>query len=178
MGRGIDYGHGTTNLDKSTGIRYGVIPVNDVLQAWCDSSESDYGPPRCPECGQEAVQFDEDEHDGYASRRSGEREYVCESCEKAFGPDEAYGDTPLSNNLDDGEYAASQNGESPDIFIVKSPYYTRAAFCSPCAPGACYLTSPCDDGEKAYCFGHDWFDGGKAPYRVFRVSDDTEVLPD
>jgi hypothetical protein len=36
---------------------------------------------------------------------------------------------------------------------------------------------------KALCLGHEWFDqdndqySRKIPYRVFRVSDDTEVLP-
>ncbi len=76
-----------------------------------------------------------------------------------------------------GEYKATQSGDDSDIFILKSPYYTRAQFCSPCAPGACYLTNPCEDGERAYCFGHDWFDDGKAPYPVFLVADDSEVLP-
>lgn len=29
---------------------------------------------------------------------------------------------------------------------------------------------------KAYCLGHEWFESGKAPYRVFRVSDNSEVF--
>jgi hypothetical protein len=37
--RGIDYGNGMTNKDRDTGIRYGVISQNDVLQAWADSSD-------------------------------------------------------------------------------------------------------------------------------------------
>ncbi len=51
MAKGIDYGNGLTNIDHSNGIRYGVIPANEVLQAWCDSSEPDYGEPHCPKCG-------------------------------------------------------------------------------------------------------------------------------
>jgi hypothetical protein len=39
---GIDYGRGLTNIDTETGIRYGVISQNEVLQAWADSSEPDY----------------------------------------------------------------------------------------------------------------------------------------
>ncbi len=55
---GIDYGMGTTNIDKENGIRYGVIPQNEVLQVWCDSSEAYYGEPEectCmnPECGED-----------------------------------------------------------------------------------------------------------------------------
>lgn len=41
MTRGIDYGGGQTNIDHETGIRFGVIPANDVLQAWADSAEDD-----------------------------------------------------------------------------------------------------------------------------------------
>ena len=32
------------------------------------------------------------------------------------------------------------------------------------------------NGIKAYCFGHDWFDYGKAPYKVFDVKTNKEVL--
>lgn len=52
---GIDYGRGLTNIDTETGIRYGVISQNEVLQAWADSSEPDYG---CDEC--EEWEKDED----------------------------------------------------------------------------------------------------------------------
>jgi len=136
MGRGIDYGMGETNIDRTTGIRFGVISQNDVLQAWADSSEPDYGEPTCGCCG----------------------------------------DEPLGWGLDDGEYVAmaDQHGE---IMILRSPYYTKAGFCSPCVPGACHLSEPCNDGEKAYCFGHDWFDDGVAPYPVYSVETGKEVSP-
>ena len=138
MGAGIDYGRGQTNIDHKTGIRYGVISQNEVLQAWCDSSEPYYGEV---EEGEELSDFAE----------------------------------PLGFSLDDGEYKASA-GESGDIFITLSPYYTLCKFCSPCAPGAGYLMNPDNDGIKAYCFGHDWFEGGKAPYIVYKVEDNSIVL--
>ena len=53
---GIDYASGIANIDKRTGIRYGVIPHTDVLQAWEDSSEPFYGPDTCPECGDEVME--------------------------------------------------------------------------------------------------------------------------
>lgn len=63
-------------------------------------------------------------------------------------------------------YCASID-EYGDIFILKSPFYTLCGLCSPCAPNAGYLTS---EGEyMTYCFGHDWFEGGKAPYTVYSV---------
>ncbi len=165
MGRGIDYGLGTTNIDKDNGIRYGVINQNMVTQSWCDSSEADYGEPSCPKCGNEAV-------DG----KSDCSDYACDSCCYLFDADEAFGDEANGFYIDDGEYKATQGGGDCDIFILKSPYYTRAAFCSPCAPGACYLESPTYDGEKAYCFGEDWFDSEcPCPYPIYRVDNDELV---
>ncbi len=205
MSYGIDYGGGTTNIDRETGIRFGVIPQNDVLQAWAESSEPDYGPPGCSECGSEAVgigevPFDLDDlktlrqSDGYCRKHAilqipdehqadcGDndewhdegRDYACLNCARSFYSEDAWGDDPVGGYvLDDGEYKA-HCGEDGDIFILKSPYYTHAQFCSPCAPGACYLQNPVDDsGPKAYCFGPDFFDDEyPCPYPVYRVDEE------
>ncbi len=172
MSYGIDYGMGTANIDKQTGIRYGVIHANEVCQAWSESSESDYGDPSCPKCGNGVIEYNES-HEEWDSTGS---DYACESCERAFDSSQVYGDEALAFTLDDGEYKASQSGDDCDIFILKSPYYTHAQFCSPCAPGACYLMSEADtDGPRAYCFGHDWFEDNRAPYTVYRVSDGSLV---
>lgn len=178
-------GMGLTNIDKETGIRFGVISQNECVQAWADSAESDYGPPCCPKCGNEADDINADgvpdldsEADGWNLDGS---DYACLSCQYTFDSDEAYGDEALAWNLDDGEYKATQSGGDGDIFILKSPYYTLCSFCSPCAPGAGYLTS--EGNVKAYCFGHDWFydhpeHPNVAPYTVYRVSDDSVVEPE
>jgi hypothetical protein len=189
MGKGIDYGMGQTNVDHETGIRYGVISMHEITQAWCDSSDSDYGPASCPKCGNEAV--DEDTAINAVREeqaRSGEpvtdiddvvfeplhagscADHYCADCGVLFGSDEAYGDEAIGHNLDDGEYKATQGGDDSDVFVLKSPYYTKAAYCSPCAPGACHLAHPDEDGDRAYCFGHDWFEGGVAPYPVYEVA--------
>lgn len=63
-----------------------------------------------------------------------------------------------------------------DLFITESSYYTLCRECSPCAPNAGYLLDR-GDSMKAYCLGHEWFEGDKAPYPVFRVDNDEEVLP-
>lgn len=182
---GIDYGNGRTNIDTKTGIRFGVIPQNDILQAWTDSSEPDYGDPHCNKCGNPArpiedVHADCDEewtedHDtdnlpnGWNREPYDSPDYFCAQCHRVFGPESAYGDEPLGFTLEDSEYSATC-GEDGDIFILRSPYFTRAQFCSPCAPGACYLQSPCPDGARAYCFGPDWFDDDSpCPYPVYSV---------
>lgn len=156
---GIDYGFGKTNIDTN-GIRYGVIPVNEVLQAWCDESEAYYGAPHCPECGNE---LDHDVCDGHTCDCGYEIKWVGDEC---------YGDEPISHYVDDSDLTAESDSHG-DIVITKSPYYTTCGFCSPCAPGAGYLMDRGDDC-KAYCFGPDWFDG-ECPYPVYRVSDNSLV---
>lgn len=179
---GIDYGRGQTNIDHTTGIRYGVIPQHDVLQVWADSSEPNYGEPCCPRCGNAAIEGESHtkqlsngvqcwvEHPEHTEEWecSGCGDYRCDHCEYLFDGDEAYGDEPLSFTLDDGEYVA-QSGRDEDIFILKSPYYTHAQFCSPCAPGAGYLRNPVLNGPKTYCFGLDWFDE-YCPYPIYSVA--------
>ncbi len=189
MSTGIDYGNGMTNIDFSTSIRYGVINQREVLQAWCDSSEAYYGDPTCPKCGNDALDTsknfsgsNEAETADYKIERGCCGDYVCHECEYFFDADEAFGEEPLSHFFDDDGIKA-ECGESGDIFITLSPYYTYAPFCSPCAPGACHLGNAGENeythrtGEKTYCFDHEWFDDGKAPYRVFRVADNEEVFP-
>ena len=192
---GIDYGNGKTNIDLKTGIRYGVISQNEVLQAWCDSNEP-YYVYNCPFCGSELKK-------GADAKR-------CPSCYKKIDPDVDFDMLePVSFFIDDGEYQAEQTYDDPDIFITKSPYYTFCQFCSPCAPGAGYLMSPIEDfdtctqchgtnnvglltfekcphcidgkifkGVKAYCFDSSFFEEGKAPYPIYSVKTNEEVLPD
>lgn len=137
---GIDYGMGTTNIDKQTGIRYGVIPCNEVLDAWYNEAE--------PERYCEGCEYKED--------------IDCSLCD--------YCETELIYSLERDGYEATQMDDG-DIFITKSPYYTYAQFCSPCAPGACYLLNPLEDrptNNRCYCFGPEFFDDGKCPYPVFK----------
>lgn len=212
---GIDYGFGSTNVDHENGIRYGVIPAND-LSCWAfEAFEADYGEPCCPKCGNEVIDYDDEQHDGFrcpgcsglldtSSGPDGEflhywcpdcetnvpegdeieytgrgcADYACEDCHRYYDSGDCYGEEPREWILDDENYTASQGGNDTDVFIIRSPYYTHAHFCRPCAPGACYLRSPVDtDGPRCYCFGHDWFEDGVAPYPVYRVSDGTLVEP-
>jgi hypothetical protein len=182
--KGIDYGMGLSNINHETGIRYGVIPQNAVGQSWYDSSEGFYGEPSCPKCGNAVVDIDhpdipdldlDDIADEWECSEHECRDYACLDCKYVFGGESAYSDEALSYYIDDEEYSAECDGMG-DIFITKSPYYTRAQYCSPCAPGACYLSNPVSTGEKAYCFGPDWFDNDdeyhSLPYPVYSVETD------
>jgi len=169
---GIDYGHGATNIDKKTGIRFGVINMNAlVCESW-EAFEADYGDPHCPNCGNDIVSYDDEKHCDYPHIRTGYRscaDYACESCGHYLESSDCFGDEPCGWTLDDGEYKATIDDYN-DVFLVSSPYYTRAQFCSPCAPGAGYLENPCESGPRTYCFAADWFDDDNpCPYPVYRV---------
>lgn len=172
MSRGIDYGFGKTNIDHKTGIRYGVISQNSVGPDAIGDLEPDDGDPTCPECGGDVI---ESSDPGVARRPWNKgKDYACPECKKVFWSDSVFGDQPIGFGLDDGQYKLTSCLDS-DLMVLDSPYYTFAAFCSPCVPGACSLDSPCVDGDRCYALGHDWFEGGVAPYPLYRVSDGTLV---
>lgn len=172
---GIDYGNGLVNVDHATGIRYGVIPMNDLVNCGEDL-EPDYGEATCGYCGGEAIEIEASEEfddvDFVGDLRCKDQD--CEGF-KGFDREEAFPEEPLGYTYDDEGYHIDGYPDG-DCFVTKSPYYTLAPFCSPCAPGAVYLRDGSADGEaKGYCLGHEWFEGGKAPYPVYRVSDGEEV---
>ena len=161
---GIDYSTGIENRSPETGIHYGVIHQGEILQAWADSSEPYYH-PACPLCG------------GDIAEDKLFTDFTCPNCgEEVKEHDFDYLEA-TSYYVDDSEYQAESSGDMVDIFIAESPYYTTCNYCSPCAPGAGYLTDYNSDGIKTYCFGHDWFEDGKAPYKVFDVKTNKEVKP-
>jgi hypothetical protein len=166
---GIDYGMGNTNIDPVTKIRYGVINMN-ALNEWAwDSFEADYGEPTCPKCGNECEEYSDQAHTHYDGEGS---DYACEECKYAFMSDESFGDEPHGWTLDDGEYKATV-GSDNDCFVLKSPYFTRVQFCSPCAPGAGHLENPCRYGPRTYCLGLEFFEdnGDRAcPYTIWEVA--------
>lgn len=140
---GIDYGLGKTNINRSTGIRYGIIPHHAVLQAWADSSEAEFPDPVCPECYNELrlteeVIDGEPIYDGEGNEVC--EEYYCEVCETGIDDDcDLYSADPIGFHYNEDGYRCHQSADDPDICITKSPYYTYAQHCSPCAPGAVYL---------------------------------------
>jgi len=171
---GIDYGRiDKTNRDPVTGIHYGCISQHSVLQAWADSSEPEYGEQTCPKCGNAVVEYDSDEHGDYHCS-CGCADYACTDCELVWNSCDCFPEEPLGYSYDAEGYHLVDCLDS-GIMVLKSPYYTHAQFCSPCVPGAGNLDSPMLEGVKTYCLGHDWFDGGKAPYPVYRVDNNQEV---
>ena len=157
MSTGIDYGRypmadGTLpNRDPETGIRYGIIPVHALAHWAVGEFEAEYD-ASCPECGADKT----DPDDG-------------ESCACGFAPEDSgdwYREEPSRWVYRQNGYALTLD-ESGEVWIFKAPHTTRAGFCSPCAPGACYLTDCAPDGAQAYCMGADWFDAdAPMPYKI------------
>jgi len=173
--KGVDYGMGLSNIDRESGIRYGVISQNAVLEAWAESSEPWYGDEsECGECGAML-----DISSGFPDE--------CPKCEADLSTNWDYMEAVSYVYTGDGYICESDS--QGDIFITKAPYYTHAQFCSPCAPGACHLGNPLettdselDNGRlsnnRCYCFGHDWFEDGVAPYPVYAVATGELVQPE
>ena len=189
---GIDYSLGRANVDGETGIHYGVLHHGEVGEFWYEDSQALYE-YYCP-CGYNLGQEYPDGH--------------CPECDRKIEEDDFEEMEPLAFYYEDGDsFYAEQGYDDPDIMILKSPYFTYAQFCSPCAPGAVYLRNSFENRwtnsgtgrsgvnsaedypedykvkaemagfPKGYCFGHDWFVSGKAPYPVFSVETGKLVMP-
>ena len=181
----IDYGNGKINIDLESGIRFGVISQNSILQIWADSSEGDYGDPRCPDCGSQFPDAPNIEDCG-----------VCGASMDDWGD----GVEALSYSFEGDGYKMTSCLDS-DVMVLKSPFFTYAPFCSPCVPGAGNLDSAADNaratsleyeadlhriaedigtqcGVKTYAVGHDWFEDGFAPYPLYGVVSGRPCFPD
>jgi hypothetical protein len=180
------------NFDETTGIRYGVISPHNISSWSLDEIYQNGTDPIYEEYIENTEQEYRDDHPGDKFNQEDFDSYM-ENCNMEYESDG-------SGIMDysDSEYDLHVSGDNFGIFVMRSPYYTYCRNCSPCAPGAGDLDSPITDKDqladcmslktifsagKALCLGHEWFDQSddqysrKIPYRVFRVSDDTEVLP-
>jgi hypothetical protein len=180
---GINYGDSTSNTDTNTGIRYGIISQNSLMPEALDDFQPDYGKPseaECPECGNTWFVKGLDYGDGVE----------CPECDESFELELEDSAEPNGHTYESDGYACNIDSHG-DVWVFRSPFYTYAQFCSPCAPGAGHLNntfepatpltpSPAYNEEfahlaeasgfpKVYCLGDDWFEGGKAPYPLFAV---------
>ena len=158
--KGIDYSLGQSNFDRETGIHFGVISQHSILIEAMSDFEQDYGKPTCPECGNPVKESAEVEN--------ADKDYHCTDCMESYWSDVCFSDESLGFSYDSDGYRLMDCLDS-DIFVLKSPYYTFAQFCSPCVPGAGNLETFVTGGVKTYALGHDWFEDGKAPYPVYDV---------
>jgi hypothetical protein len=189
---GLDYAgkRSTTNRDVETGIRYGVISQASVNPEAVDDI-FDHGTD---------VAYAQGLADHLATARAN---FVATAEEDEFDEDEATQEFADRYESDGGlnDYLYERDGYkltgclNYDLFVLKSPFFTYAQFCSPCVPGAGNLDSPFKsetnqeslDGTdyakeadeagfpRVYCLGHDWFENC-APYAIFSVATGKLVL--
>lgn len=198
-GPGIDYGHGKTNIDLKTGIRYGIISQHSVNPDAMDDvyrgdnlTYSDAVDDLLEQV--EAALFGILRNT--AMRREQAKDVARQAAESLL--DDVGGDAV--GETDNAIYGYSQDGyelrttSDNELFVFKSPFYTYARYCSPCVPGAGNLDNatqselenyptdkPCcgdrydpehnmkDYGAKTYCLDNTWFDGGQSPYPFWKV---------
>jgi hypothetical protein len=172
---GLDYSFGKANFNPETGIHFGVISQNSIMPEAMEDVEYDYGKPTCGKCGGSAIESGELPAEFEDAEWNEGKDYACVTCKRCFWSDTAFPDMAIGWSYGKDGYNLT-DCLTNDVFVLDSPFYTRAQYCSPCVPGAGNLDNPCEDGPKTYCLGHDWFEGGKAPYQVFKVADDTEVV--
>lgn len=185
---GIDYSLGRSNYNTETGIHFGVISMNSVSPECTNDFEPEYGEPHCPKCGNVVIYSSDAvfnlhdlQNDGKDTDWFDQKDYTCIPCETCYWSDAVYPDESQGFTYDSDGYKLADCLDN-DIFILESPYYTFAQYCSPCVPGAGNLDSPFDptDGNqnapKTYCLGPDWFDADNPmPYCCYSVADNSEV---
>lgn len=162
---GIDYSLGKSNRNRATGIHYGVISQHSISGDALNDIEPVYPDPVCPNCG------------GQVTDAIESKDFHCAKCSKDFWSDQCIGEEVIGLKYEKDGYKIMECLNN-DLFILNSPFYTSAQFCSPCVPGAGNLDSPCESGPKSYALGHNWFESGVAPYPVYSVASGELVQPE
>jgi len=171
----IDYGMGQSNCDQATGIRYGVIPLSDLASHAFNEIQSN-GIDEGYEDFMSAMK------DDLSSAIKDALEDYCSNFDAKDIAQDIISDLDLNyeSTGDCTRYSYDKDGlilqlcSDGDIFVIESPFYAMASYCSPCAPGAGYLRTEGD--VKTYCLGPDWFDSdNQMPYQCFSVADASEV---
>jgi hypothetical protein len=166
-------------MNVETGIHYGVIPKNDLFNCAEEFFENaeDMSLKEALEEITDTINSLKDQLSESAIKD------MLDIAEQDFG-ENFDGECSLMRYEKDGFIIEASNDDC-DLFIIKSPFYTLAPPCSPCAPGAGYLRDSIkedeldengevtigSDGIKIYCLPEDWFEEGKCPYKYWEVKE-------
>ena len=155
----IDYGRqplangNLPNRDPNTGIRYGIVSLNE-LAWWALDEFEPITIVACPACGAEL----NDEFDSEIDS--------CHDCGHTSEFSEDWYSDPVGWTYQQDEYSLWLD-ESNEVWVFKSPHTTsKWSHCSPCAPGAAYLKGGFEDvrdydsieEDLAYCLGPEWYE--------------------
>ena len=184
---GIDYSHGQSNRDADTGIRYGVISQNSVSG---EAVEDVYHGPHSKCLAFEAAGKELKRNLRMALEDYYHGSRLDEAVDDIFDELNGWSEDIETDPLYEHDGYKIVKCLNNDLFVLKSPFYTYAQYCSPCVPGAGNLDHPfdgpienwCTAAEesgfpKVFCLGHDWFEDSIAPYHVFSVATNEQVHP-
>ena len=133
------------NIDPDTGIAYGIHNASSLdSEILYDFDTFIYS--GCPYCGHEL-------------------DMTAEKCR--CGAYIEYMELEIIAAIYEKEgYSIYHGYESNWVWVFKSPYITDCLECSPCAPHAGDLDSPCESGTgvETYCLDSSFFENEKAPY--------------
>ena len=161
---GINYALNTgANVDKLTGIHFGVISQNSLMPEALDDFYTHGKDLAYDEAVEELQAVHADNPEGL---------------ELALEDLNCNWELQASNLLYESNGYKLTGCLDSDLFILRSPFFTHVQYCSPCVPGAGNLDSPCEAGPKTYCLDGSWFEDGKAPYPVYSVETGELVKPD
>lgn len=149
------------NTNPETGIRYGVIAINNldpdvVDELWYGGGAVDLSYQAAmeeldAEIGWEAARLIEtgelqaEDRDWYVDRETDKHR------------DDIQIDEPTIEGTYEGvKYQISWLGGAPLLFVFESPVISRARPCSPCVPNGGDLDNLCEDGVECYGVPDDW----------------------
>lgn len=176
---GIDYGLGLTNIDTATGIRYGIVSMNSLGEwAWEEmmhGEDLDFNEFRKAVKDSLALAIETSLAEfnlNYGNDAEEMADAIVDDLE--FDNYESTGDNPRYL-VESNDYHLQTTSDGK-LFVFKSRWYTHAAFCSPCVPGAGDLGTPCDAGPKTYCLNSDSYSKeSPCPYPVYLCATDELV---
>lgn len=141
------------NIDTKTGIHYGVISYNSIMPEALDDIYTQG----------ENLSYNE------ALEEARKEHVLC-------GKDEDFDEQSFADDYQEENdcYLYEKDGyilqtSSLGLYVIKSPFITYCAPCSPCCPNAGDLDhAGHDEVLKTYCLGKDWFEG-EAPYIIEKI---------
>ena len=195
---GIDYGN-LKEINSQNGFRYGVISQHSISPDALDDIWRN-GKDMAWEAALEAeIEAAKERARQNAAGNAEDAEEIDEDQISQDLADNWQSDNGLSDYLYERDGYKVTGCLQNDLFVLQSPFYTYAQFCSPCVPGAGNLDSyfspanpiaECDAKAmlfqeeakdngfpRVFCLGHDWFESGRAPYMVFDLKTGKEVKP-
>ncbi len=166
MNGGIDYGKGITNMDSSTGIRFGTIVAHHVFY-WNDESKPDF--EGTEECDEVVYVYNEDDYKSYQA--VDDSDIVLEKSPYYTYAHFASPCFPGGGCLDEPFMIPKEeqkpNYETTIEFLTEQKLWDVIG-------GIIHDLAKKYNFPKVYCFNHDWFEK-QAPYFVFEVGTDKFV---